>query len=67
MTGIKIGSIDSTETILRYDAKAIHASISSTETGLQGNEKWWMGNYDSAPRMYGSLFFPQEEGVKVPV
>ncbi|MEK6853070.1 MAG: hypothetical protein AABX64_00100 [Nanoarchaeota archaeon] len=23
-----------------------------------------IGGYDSAPRMYGSLFFPQEEGVK---
>src|SRR3989338_3681974 len=67
MEGVKT-SIDSTETVIGstetvlspLEAKAIHSSISHGEDQViiysQPLEKWWIGNHNSAPRMYGATF-----------
>ncbi|MBI2125273.1 hypothetical protein HYU08_01830 [Candidatus Woesearchaeota archaeon] len=60
------GSIDSTETIIGstetvlspLEAKTVMGGISQGEKFSIDREKWWIGNHDSAPRMYGATFSP---------
>ncbi|MDP3698123.1 MAG: hypothetical protein Q8R47_00900 [Nanoarchaeota archaeon] len=65
MEGVKT-SIDSTETIIGSTETIISPLEAKTVMGgiSQGDENSWIGNYDSAPRLYGSVFSPLEEGVR---
>jgi hypothetical protein len=62
--------IDSTETVLKYELKqklggAIFPGYVGKDGDVtwlkNGDEKWWIGNHDSAARLYGAIFSPLEE------